>query len=142
MSCQGEITSKLADFANGMGCCERQPQDPCPPAPCVPFTVRCCVEQDTKENGDSPGKRLINVDAMEEMCFYPKNEDDYDCYNVCDCCGLITKFCPNNSGEEGCKPVKYARRQRFTFKDEKTGCVPPQPPWPFKYEALCCPPPW
>ncbi|ODM92468.1 hypothetical protein Ocin01_14213 [Orchesella cincta] len=119
---------KLANFVHFGGRCARR----CPPLP--PCAPTCMTPPSCK---DMPAQRLRNVDVLEELCYYVPGSDPncaMDCYTV-DCCGNVEKI--SEADPCGCcnseccppNPVKYSRRQRFTFNDN--GGRSNTDPWPF-----------
>jgi len=161
-TCDSEM-SKIASFALGRSeCCKPPPikQRPCcppqpPPCPrpirpavrnincCPPPVMIPCCPPRTSQNGKTPAERLKNVDVLEELCYYIQSGPDPccpPCYQISNCCGETEIICcPQPQCPPPPNPVKYSRRQRFAFQNERC-----QPPWPFDgvdTNPCPCPPP-
>lgn len=159
-SCTPEPSSgKLARFANGNGdlcnedrapCRESQPRRDF--APLKPRYTGSLVPPQfidsgrERAHGRMPAERLRNVDVQEELCYFvpggsqSNNEGDaYCCCSVCNCCGApeyVPCECPGRDNKSSAKqnPVKYSRRQRFTFEENevKMNNFEKGPIWPFE----------
>ncbi|CAL8096462.1 unnamed protein product [Orchesella dallaii] len=147
--------SKLANFVHYGGRCGNATERPCG----SPQVTKCCQPQCEQKSAkpavrrcpplppcaatcitpnckDMPAQRLRNVDVLEELCYYVPGSDPncaMDCYTV-DCCGNVEKI--SEADACGCNPdccapnpVKYSRRQRFTFNDNDGRSN--TDPWPF-----------
>jgi len=90
---------------------------------------------------NSPAHRLKNVDVQEDFYYYSPSPTA-DCYKVCNDCGTsecveVVHCGPGN-------PVKYSKRQRFSFIDpcgeqdepNKLIVFDQGPEWPF--QDSCC----
>jgi hypothetical protein len=145
-------------YNNSNNCCWPQPQQCCPPPPCPcppprlrPIKPCCptrpcippvCIQRRPVARvcgGKTPAERLRNVDVLEELCYYVPGNDPccppMECYNVCNCCGtseLVGCCCPEERPIPP-NPVKYSRRQRFTFQND----VKCEPQWPFDRNKSC-----